>query len=298
MILLLSNGKQIRGDLIKSAVLRSDLVPIPLTLEANIRVDESLLPLLAEGQSISLASGDRLRIIKSVRESGRAVEGIRELAGIHLVALLEACHEVAFVRNRAIIKENARLSEVYRAAGASLKAIEADFSVPRFCCPAGETPTFHIARALQEEGGVVRWKSGRMHFVRLPDLFTQKPAFNLPDNASDHQDSGFLERHEVPSFFSTDDSGALVFGNRERSRVARYIPFKNAQQLRNMTRCLVHRKVSKINYAGQLGAGDLINVAGGDPLCVITAAHVFETGTDSGGVSNTYTRLWLGSLEG
>ena len=65
-----------------------------------------------------------------------------------------------------------------------------------------------------------------------------------------------------------------------------------------MTRCLVHRKTSKIDFSGQIVAGDLVNFVGGDKLCIITAAHVFESGTDDGGAGNTYTRLWLGSLEG
>ena len=42
---------------------------------------------------------------------------------------------------------------------------------------------------------------------------------------------------------------------------------------------------------------DLIGFAGGEKLAVMTAAHVFESGTDEGGASSTYTRLWLGALE-
>lgn len=45
------------------------------------------------------------------------------------------------------------------------------------------------------------------------------------------------------------------------------------------------------------GAGDLIAFAGGEKLVVVTAAHAFGSGTDDGGASDTYTRLWLGALE-
>ena len=70
MILYLSNGEQIRGDLIRSAVMRSDMSPVPVTLEAEIRIDEDMAKRLAEGQIIGLGgnnreSGDQLRIIKS-----------------------------------------------------------------------------------------------------------------------------------------------------------------------------------------------------------------------------------------
>jgi hypothetical protein len=299
VILFLADGKQIRGDLIKSAALRYDLAPIPVTLEAEIRAgDDDMEKRLAEGQLVSVGTGDSLRIVKSVRAVGRAAQGEREMTAIRITAMLDSCHSAAFVRSRAIIKESAALSAIYRAAGATIKAVDADFPVPRFYCPVGETPTFHIARVLQEEGGAVRWKSGRLQFVRLPDLFKQKPVLDLPNNASDDVDSGFLERHEVPWFFSLNETAGFVFGNQEKPRAVRYAPFKDVQRLRNMTRCLVHRKTSKIDFSGQIVAGDLVNFVGGDKLCIITAAHVFESGTDDGGASNTYTRLWLGSLEG
>lgn len=296
MILFLENGNQIRGDLIKSSVLRSDLAPIPLTLEAEIRVDDDMARRLAEGCVLTLGSGDAMRIVKSVKTVGRATQGKHEIAAVHITAMLDACHGIAFVRSRAIIKESAALSAIYRAAGAALQAVDADFPAPRFSCLVGDTPSFHISRVLQEEGGVVRWKAGRLKFFRLPDLFKQKAVTDLPNNASDDVASGFLERHEIPSFFSLNEAGSFVFGNRTKPRSVRYSPFKDVQRLRSMSRCLVLRKILKIDYAGQVAAGDLINFAGGDQLCVITAAHVFESGTDGSG-SNQYTRLWLGSLE-
>lgn len=299
MIIYLSNGKQIRGDLLKSAVLRSDMSPVPVTLEAEIRTDDDFSKYLAEGELLTVggASGDVLRIIKSNRVINRMVQGEREMSAIQVTAILDACQSIAFVRSRAIIKENTALSAIYRAAGANIKAIDADFPIPRFYCPVGDTPSFHITRALQEEGGVVRWKSGRLKFFRLPDLFKQKEVITLPNNASDDVDSGFLERHEIPWFYSLDEAGAIIFGNQQRPRSVRFSPFKNVQRLRNMSRCLVQRKVSKINLNPKLSAGDLINFVDGVPLCVITAAHVFENDTDGSG-SNQYSRLWLGSLEG
>lgn len=298
MILTFADGKQIRGDLIKSAVLRSDLSPIPLTLEAEIRAgDDGMDKKLAEGQLLSAGSGDALRIVQSSRVTDRAVQGQREMTIYRITAMLDACQGAAYVRSRAIIKENASLAAIYKAAGATIKSVDADFPVPRFYCPVGDTPTFHIARALQEEGGAVRWKAGKLQFVRLGDLFKQTPVLNLPDNTSEDVASGFLERHSVPWFFSLNSAGQAVFGNRDKPRVARFSPFKDAQRLRNMTRCLVHRKTSRINLAGQIVAGDLIAYTGGAKLAVITAAHVFESGTDDGGTQNAYTRLWVGSLE-
>lgn len=298
MILFTENGKQIRGDLIKQATLRSDLAPIPMTLEADIRDgDGTLGPMLAVDKIIKLPTDDEMRIVKSVKVVDRGVQGSRLMETYRITALLSPCCAASFVRGKAIIKETAALSAIYQATGASVKSIDADFPVPRFYCPVGDTPTFHIARVLQEEGGCVRWRKRKLQFMRLPDIFKQKPAMKLPNNATDDADSGFLERHEVPWFFSLKDSGDHVFGNRDKQRSVRYAPFQDQQRLRNMTRCLVQRKIIRVAFDIRLCAGDLIEILGGPKLAVITAAHAYITGTDDGGDAETYTRLWLGSLE-
>lgn len=298
MILYLSNGEQIRGDLIKSAVLRSDLSPVPVTLEAEIRSgDEIMDKLLAEGKSLTDAFGNELQIVKSVRISDRVVQGSREQTGYRVTALLAACAQVAYVRSRAIIKENATLAGIYKAAGATVSGVESDFSVARFYCPVGETPSFHIARVLQEEGGVVRWKSTRLQFLGLKDLFRQKSVKTIPQNASENVQTGFLERHQVPWFFSLNDSGGFVFGNRSKARTVRYSPFKNAQKLQNMTRCLVLAKIARVDFDLRLRAGDIIEEEDAGKYAVITAAHVFRCGQDQGGTPEAYTKLWLGVLE-
>ena len=298
VILFLANGKQIRGDLIRSAVMRSDLSPIPLTLEAEFRAgDDDFSRYLQQGQTLSVVTGDEFYIIKSERMAARASQGSNELAGFRITALLNNMLSVAFVRSRAIIKENVPLSAIYRAAGAAIRAIDADFPVPRFYCPVGQTPSFHIARILQEEGGVVRWKQGRLQFIRLQDLFNQKDARTLPDTGTENVERGFLERHQIPWFFSLDDNAGFVFGNRDKPRTVCFSPFKNAQKLRNLTRCLVHKKTSKILYDVGLCAGDIVAFSGGSRYAVITAAHVFKSGTDEGGQTESFTRLWLGEVE-
>ena len=75
MLLILDNGRPLRGDLVVSAVVRYDLAPVPATLEAEIRLDDDMEARLATDKTIALANGDVMRIIKSVRASGRAAQG-------------------------------------------------------------------------------------------------------------------------------------------------------------------------------------------------------------------------------
>ncbi|MCY1513715.1 hypothetical protein D9M68_482270 [compost metagenome] len=296
MELYYDKDKLIRGDWIKRAVLRSDLVPVPLTLEAVIRVDADSRRHFETGRALVTYAGDELEIIHSELSVSGAVQGSEQAASVRLIAILKCVKAVAFVKPTAIIKANASLAEVYRAAGATLRGIEGDFPVPRFVCMAGEVPTFHIARALQEGGGVVRWRNGRLAFIPLRGLFQQKTVTSVTDSAADDVESGFLERHEIPWFYSVDADGRFVYGNRNKARAARWQPGMSEIVLRNMTACLVHTKTTIVKYNERLAAGDLVEVQGGSPLTIMTSATLFAAGTD-GDPPQQYTRLWLGRLE-
>lgn len=298
MILYLENGTQLRGDVLCSAVLRSDLAPIPCTLEAEVRITDDIeAAQLVEGKKLKTAADDEFTIVKAQKIIGRTTQGDRMQSGVRVTALLASCLPVAYVRDRAIIKENAGLASIYRSAGATIKGIDGDFPVPRFYCPVGETPSYHIARILQEEGGAVRWKGGRLKFFALTDMMRQKVSRTIQETGVERVETGFLERHGVPWFYSLNDAGGFVYGNRTKARRAMYSPFKNALRLRNMTKCLVRKLTVKIGFDQRISAGDLVQTSSGEQFVVMTAAHVFESGAMSGDGQNAYTKLWLGVVE-
>ncbi|MBT9100158.1 hypothetical protein KFZ76_20860 [Methylovulum psychrotolerans] len=292
MIITLENGKTVRGDLLKKVVVRSDLAPIPLTFEGQIRVTGDTGKYLAEGRTLTV-NQDVFKIIANPEDTkAQLVQGKQGVEFKQVIALLNNCHTAAFISAKAIIKEKTSLAAIYKAAGAGLAGIDGDVTVPYFCCLAGSCPTFPLAQVLQEQGGVLRWKNGKMAFFRIGDLFNQKPVLTLPDTGADTLSNGFLARHTVPSFYSLADDGSFIYGNRDKTRSSYYVPNKNAQQLQNMSRCLIRRKIiNRIDLAPAIAAGDLIGFAGGQALAVITAAHVFES---DGAHSKQYTRLWLG----
>lgn len=296
MELFYDKDKLIRGDWIKRAVLRSDLVPVPLTFEGDIRVSGETQRFFEVGRSLITYAGDELEIIKSEVIQSDAVQGGEQASFVRVIAILKPVKAVSFIKQAAIIKANATLAEVYRSAGATLRGIEGDFPVPRFVCMAGEVPTYHIARALQEGGGVVRWRNGKLAFITLRGLFQQKSAVTITDSSADNVESGFLERHDIPSFYSVDADGKFVYGNKGKARAARWQPGLSEMALRNLTACLVHTKTVVVKYNERLAAGDLVEVQGADPLVIVTAATLFAGGTD-GDPPEQYTRLWLGRLE-
>lgn len=294
--LTLPNGKPIRGDFVVSATLRYALEPIPSTLEATIRLDDTLEPHLREGKTI-LAGREQAtyRIVwVNPNKQAQGVQGSRLMGSVSFIALLDSCAEVSFKRRTAVIKNGATLGGIYRACGATAR-IESDFVVPRFACLIGDTPTFGIARALQEEGGALAWTGRGLKFWRLPDLFKQKPVTVMATDTAEDIQSGFLERHEVPAFYSVAPDGSIIWGNRSKERAARFLPGADERTLRNATRALVYRKILTSTQAQHVYAGDMVTMAG-TPYAVVYAVHVHESGTDGGG-NNDYSRLWLATLE-
>jgi hypothetical protein len=285
-------GTQLRGDLILKAVLRYDLAPIPATFEGVIRVDDDLQKSLSEGQVIEVC-GDKFYIVKSKTINNRNSQGEHESKASEIIAYLDNVHQTSFVLKKPILKEKVSLQEIYRATGATLKSIANDIKVRKFYCYTGNFPTKDIAATLQCEGGVVRWKNSKMEFLRVIDITKKSPVMQIPDNSLTNLDAGFLERHTVPTYYSTDENGAFIYGNTDKTRSMIFVPDKDVRQLQNMSRVLIQRKTVKLAFDARLCAGDVIDIQGGKPLVIITAAHAFIN-TPNGG--DNYSKLWLGSL--
>lgn len=283
------------GQFLKMFILRNDLVPIPVTIEADIRIQDESLHLFGEGCKLQTANGDEFTIIKSKLVSSGKVQGTDIAQYVSIIAVISSMVNACFIKDRPIRKVKTSLSEIYRSIGCTFNSIEGDFAVPVYNCLVGEPPSFQIAQILQENAGVMSWRDGKLRFIRVVDLFKQEPLSSTPIIAGEGLDSGFLERFEVPSFYSIDKNGAFIYGNKEKARTARFIPNKDLATLRNMSTCLVLKQISRIAYNDNIVAGDLLRVSETESLVVITVAHVFSAGID-GDQPRQYTKLWLGEL--
>jgi len=295
MKITLANGRILRGDLLISAVLRRDLAPIPVTLEADIASDENLETLLIPGQNIQCDT-DTLHIIYCKRLTLPQSQGTHQRAILRITALLAQCYPLAFIRKRAIIKENTLLSTIYRACGAQLKPIHGDMAVPRFSCLVGQVPTFALARVLQENGLCAFWKADYLCFMRLPDLFNQEAVLTLPDTAGQDLTSGFLEHHSSRQFFSLDQHGELINSLAFKARPLYFIPFTDSHSLHNLSRQLIQCKTLSMTLDLRLYAGQVIAFSNGQLLVIVTVVHYLSTGTDAGTSGESYSKLWLAHL--
>ncbi len=295
MLIHPKGGAALRGDLIRRVILRSDLAPIPATVEVEARAASESEQALRQDAVIEVgAQRIPMRIIMTEQvQGGGAIQGDREVAYIRATGLLDSCAPVAQRLQRAIVREGASLGEIYRACGANV-AIDSDFTVPVWSCFVGMTPSFEIAKALQEEAGALLYAGGRVQFRRLRELVAQKPQQYLDKNQTAVIESGFLERHSVPYAFTTSPSGAFVLGRREAARGVHYRPRGDERIVRSLATALVARRTYRNVLTTSIGAGERFDVEG-VPMVVITAAHVFEA-MGSGIPPEQYSKFWLGEL--
>jgi len=297
MIVALEDGTPLRGDFVLQMTQRFDLTPIPSTLEVVIRSDSSASGKLGENTVLRAGPGlDRYRVIKARKAQGAAAQHTGGAVDVvELTAIPEQFVGLAKPLPRAVVKVAKGLGEVYRSCGATCR-VGADVPVPRFTCLAGDYPTPHIARVMHEEGVVpVLASDGRLSFRRYRELFDPRPVSLLTDDATQVVESGFLERHEVPTAYSLDASGNIITGNTDHARRKVFVPRSSARVLQGMTRCLMVRRTTAGAYAGEVRAGDVVEVSGSKHV-VVTAAHRVENGNS--GIASQTTRLWLGQLEG
>lgn len=294
-VYLSPNGQdQMPGDLILKWILRSDLTPVPRTLEMTFQDRNGMSERLREGSR--LWTGRELleyRVVKVKKEKPLAViQGKEQLSAYTVTALLASCAEVAFRRPRAVIMDNAHIGELYRACGASA-AIAEDIPITRFVCFAGQVPSFYLAKVMQESSAALVFRDGRLVIARIADLFRQEPKDVIGQtDSTDLVESEFLQRHEIPAFYSVADDGSFVMGDFSLARTIHFLPKSDELVLRNATRVLVTKRVIDSDMAQALNAGDVIEVAG-ERMVIITAAH---SSVLNGGRFETASRFWVGVM--
>jgi hypothetical protein len=293
-VFLAANGReQLPGDLMVRWVLRSDLAPVPRTVELTLQDRDGLMDRLPEGASFW--TGRELmeyRVIKVEKHKpAPVVQGNDQLSVFSVTALLASCAEIAYRRERAVITDSASIGEVYRSCGASV-AIADDIRIPRFACFAGQVPSYMIAKVLQEESAALVIRNGRLSITRLAELARQPAKVTLVQDSADLVQSEFLERHEIPGFFSLSDDGSFVMGDFSNARTFQYMPRSEESTLRNASRVLVTKRIVSCDLDQTINAGDVIRVGGRD-LVVITAAHVMESVSAR---IQSVSKLWAGEV--
>ena len=149
-VYLAENGRDlIPGDMIVRWVARSDLVPVPRTLEMTLRIKNGIEKKLVEGAFFWTGhEGLKYQVVKVERRAGSGVvQGNDQMAVMNVTAMVASCVKVSYRIARAVIRENGRIGELFRACGADI-AVAEDIPVKRFACYAGMVPSFALAQVM------------------------------------------------------------------------------------------------------------------------------------------------------
>lgn len=287
------------GDLLPTDVLlkwtgRSDLTPIPRSLELTVKLIDGVQEKLKVGASIWAGRENlRFEVVKTDRAQPLGqVQGKNQQQAMKVTALLHRCAAVARPLNSAVVLSDTTLGAIYRACGAFMP-VASDFAVPRFTCFKGKEPSYQLAQALQEEGAALVLRGGSIMAMRLTDMAKQAPVADIGQvDSSAKIESEFLQLQDIPSFYSVNDQAAIIRGQMGQARRVAFLARADERQLRNASCVLVRSKTVDSTICQQIQAGDVLRVAG-ENLVVITAAHAFE---NNEGAQESRSRLWLGSL--
>lgn len=293
-ILLKETGDQLPTDVVLRWLSRSDLAPVPRTIEFTVKLVDGVESKLTTGASFwSGRENLRYEIVHTDKAQPIGqIQGKSQQQAMNVTGLLYNCANVAKPRQTAVVQEGQTFGAAYRACGA-FTTIANDFVVPRFSCFRGFEPSIHLVQVLQEEGAALVLRNGQISATRLVDLMAQQPVDNIGQvDSSAKIQSEMHQYQQVPSFFSTNSKADIVNGPMGQGRRMQFQPGLDLRQLRNASSVLVRTKTVDSMICQQIIAGDVLRVAG-ENLVVITAAHCME---NNEGAVEDRSRLWLGKL--
>jgi len=293
MNILLSDGGGIPASGLISVIYRSDLVPVPISLELVVKADDRLQKLLSVSSLLTLPSGAVVTVVKSQVINEQSIKMGRRIAAIHVIAVLAGCEALLSVAPRAIELKGTSFNEVYRALGAKIR-IKRDIKLARFVCLKGQSPTAAIAMALQKEAAVMVYQNSGLNVTRLNELFVgdtilfDKSAVQWVENPN-------LIHHDNTNYLSIDDNGTDILGSARANRTVRYFPRADNRELQNLRRVLITKATINRPLDDRLEAGRLVTVED-KKLAILTAAHRYDSGA-LGGQAITASKAWLAQIE-
>jgi hypothetical protein len=293
MNIQLEDGSSIGGGNLISAIYRTDLVPVPVTLELVVKADDRLHGLLLIDKTLTTPKGVSLTIVKSQVVNEQSIKAGKRIAALHVIAVLSGCEALLGVTKKAVSLTNTSFNEVYRALGAKVR-IKRNIKLASFVCLKGQMPTVAIAKALQKESAVICHSEQGLSVIRLNELMNG--ASTLFDKSAvqwiDHPNA---IRHGNTNYLSIDDNGSDILGTARSERSIEYYPRADNRELQNLRRILITKATITRQLDDRLDAGKLIAVDD-KTLVILTGAHRFESGA-LGGPAVMATKAWLAQVE-
>lgn len=293
MNIQLEDGSTIGGDDLISAIYRTDLVPVPVTLELVVKADDRLHELLLTDKTLTTPKGVSLTIVKSQIINEQSIKAGKRIAALHIIAVLSGCEALLGVTKKAVSLTNTSFNEVYRALGAKVR-IKRDIKLASFVCLRGQMPTVAIAKALQKESSVICHSGDGLSAIRLNELMNGAATL-FDKSAVQWMNHPNAIKHGNINYLSIDDNGSDILGTARAERSIEYYPRADNRELQNLRRILITKATITRQLDDRLDAGKLVTVDD-KTLVILTGAHRFESGA-LGGPAVMATKAWLAQVE-
>ena len=279
-----------------SAVLRSDSVPVPLTLEFQAKVTIEMIDSFQEGSIIQVGTHYvEMTIVKSViQQTGIIKDDERVILG-SFIAVLSGCEKIIKPLAKAIHLEQTSIGAAMKASGSKLVIAE-DVPLLSYFCPFGQTPTYEIARKCWEEAAIIYSNAeGKIAIKRLSTLMQQDSKLTLDPTSVNWNRNSTQVLHEVPNYITVNPDGSTIEGEIQAGRIASYYPNMDVRRLKNLKTALVTRGIIQRALSLEINAGDVIQV-GEDKYYILTAAHRLDTGA-MGASTASVSKFWIAQVE-
>ncbi|SDB86920.1 hypothetical protein [Acinetobacter boissieri] len=283
------------SDLLK-ATLRTDLIPVPISLEFSTQKTEQLENKLKLGSIIQVGSIKvKLVIIKVIPLETQTLKEGKPIGGIACVAIPQGCDALISARNHAVVLNDTSFNDAMRSCGVKM-AMGSDLPLLSFVCLKGTISTTRFAWYAQQEAVVFAYSNHQLSVLKIDQLFKKEVVAYFDASAVVWVNSEHLRNMGKSSYVSTDPDGSTVLGHEDTKQDQAVIQQggMSQRQLNNMNKVLLTKGTIIRPLNDQIYAGDLVEIDH-KKYVVLTAAHVFDTGA-LGGPSVMASKFWLASL--
>lgn len=295
MRITLASGEAIGQDRLITGVLRYDGTPVVASLEFQCILNAEFDQALQEGSTLFI--GDQyveFVIIKRAGVNSQFIKDGQPLSVGAYIAILSGCEKLIVPAAKAIMLKDSSIGSALRASGNKIKVIE-DVPIIKYFCAVGATPTYEIARKMQEEAAIPFLNAeGGIIIRRLSNVMDAEPKLQVSASSVNWVNNTTELKHTIPNYLSVNADGSTIEGELQGGVKTGFYPNMDARRLKNLRTVLVTRGTIMRSYMPNLMTGNLIAVDG-KRYCILTAAHRYDTGV-LGGPTVSASKLWIAEV--
>ncbi|WP_151765797.1 hypothetical protein [Acinetobacter colistiniresistens] len=292
-IVLESSGYVIPHNVLLFALWRYDLVPVPLTLEFKIQVNEETASLKEKDKILIGDDEIPLTIIKKLDRDPDLVQDGKFIKIASFIAFLSGCENLIEPSNKAALLSNTNFAEAYRACGVKVP-FSSDIPLLNFHAFYGKTPSFEVSKRCCEEAAVILFKDKKLHAKRLSDLKKQSPILEINGRQVEWENNPYMVQNTVKNYISVGEDGSTIEESLKGAQKVSFYPGMDSRRLKNLRTVLIRKGCVMRQLSPTIVAGDVVNVDQ-VPFIILTAAHLYKT-SQQGSIGGMTSRFWLAQV--